>query len=49
MFAEELTCTLLVKSICDFAICDVEDETKSILVFIETDMLMYYARFSGSD
>lgn len=33
----------------DFAMCDVKDETKSFSVFIETDTLVCYARFSSSD
>lgn len=49
MFVKELSCTLSVKCICDFAICGVKAEIKSISVFTETDMLMYYARFSSSD
>lgn len=49
MFVRELSCNLLVKCICDFAICGVKAEIKSILVFVETDTLMYYSRFSSSD
>lgn len=37
MFVKESTCTLLVISICDFAMCDVKDETQSLSLFIETD------------
>lgn len=49
MFVKELSCISLVKYICDFAICGVKAEIKPVLLFIETDMLMYYARFSSSD
>lgn len=49
MFVKELSCICLVKCICDFAICGVKAEIKSVSVFTETDMVMYYARFSSSD
>lgn len=49
MLVKELSCTLLVKCSCDFAKCGVKAEIKSVSVFTETDMLMYYARFSSSD